>query len=130
MLHGSEEHAEGQAEIEVSHGWAGVGVDNEGWVEPWRRLKDRLSGGFFGREGEGVDGGVGLGGGAEDLFEGGLAAVVGGLTDEQDGTAVGGGLLLEETERVGEGVEDGGSVVAVVGVVDGVFPLGYVGGEG
>ena len=33
---------------------------------------------FFGGEGEGVDGGVGLGGGAEDLFERGSAAGVGG----------------------------------------------------
>src|ERR1700722_8460051 len=81
------------AQVEV--GYIVLIPDGDGLVRMSRPCEGLLDCDLLRREGEAVDGGVGLSDGADDIFEPGLAAVVVCLADEQDGATGIRGLLLQ-----------------------------------
>ena len=85
--------------------------------------------GFGAVEADAVDGGIGIADGVERVDEGGVAALVDGFGEQEDGAAVGGGLLAEHVDGEGDGVEDGGLLVAGIEVVERAGDEFEVGGE-
>lgn len=118
-------------------GDAGVGFGIFGHAasgRAWGVALDELSsfslrGGTSAVEGDAVDNGVGVAYGAESVANGDGTAVVDGLTDEENGTAVLGWLAAQEICGVDDAVEDRGMVVAGLEAVEGGGDTVEMGGE-
>lgn len=95
--------------------WAGR---EWGHVHVAELLSFCASRGFGAVEADAVDGGVGVADGVERVDECGVTVLVDGFGEQEDGAAVGGGLLAEHVDGVGNGVEDGGLLVAGIEVVE------------
>jgi len=93
------------------------------WWEGWHAHEAKLlsfctSVGLGAVEADAVYGGIGIADGVESIDQGGMAALVDGFGEQEDGAAVGGGLLAEHVHGERDGVEDGGLLVAGIEVVE------------
>lgn len=74
--------------------------------------------GFGAVETDAVNGGIGIADGVQCVHEGGMAALIDGFGEQEDGAAVGCGLLAEHIDSECDGIEDGGLLVAGIEVVE------------